>query len=125
MKMKLYAGIFNLILGATLLVAPAVHADATVSGELRKWHRVTLTFNGPASSETATTNPFRDYRLNVTFTSPSGKETVVAGFYAADDDALGSDGLHNYAPHAVHYDADDAAVYTWQQGKGKNILGAI
>ena len=38
-----------------------------VSGELKKWHNVTLTFTGPDTSEDAKPNPFRDYRLTVTF----------------------------------------------------------
>ena len=41
---------------------------ATVDGELRKWHKVTLGFTGPVTGEAATPNPFTDYRLDVTFT---------------------------------------------------------
>src|SRR4051794_23480581 len=40
----------------------------TVTGELRQWHDVALTFDGPATSESAEPNPFLNYRLNVTFT---------------------------------------------------------
>lgn len=62
---------------------------AEVSGELKTWHRVTISFDGPESSETATPNPFTDYRLDVTFTR--GNQTVVVpGFYAADGDAANS-----------------------------------
>jgi hypothetical protein len=61
--------------------------QAVVTGELRKWHKVTLTFTGPNTSETATPNPFRNYRLNVTFTAPSGAKIVVPGYYAADGNA--------------------------------------
>ncbi len=57
-----------------------------VSGELRQWHDVTLTFYGPESSETAEPNPFLDYRLDVTFTK-GGKQYVVPGYYAADGNA--------------------------------------
>ncbi|MHC4565215.1 MAG: DUF5060 domain-containing protein, partial [Planctomycetota bacterium] len=59
-----------------------------VSGELKKWHKVTVTFDGPQTSETAEPNPFLDYRLNVTFTHQgSGKSKVVPGHFAADGDA--------------------------------------
>ncbi|MEE8267952.1 MAG: DUF5060 domain-containing protein [Gemmatimonadales bacterium] len=59
-----------------------------VSGELRKWHRVSVTFSGPATHERADPNPFLDYRLDVTFThSATGKVHEVPGFYAADGDA--------------------------------------
>ncbi|MBP2833220.1 DUF5060 domain-containing protein [Aquimarina sp. U1-2] len=62
--------------------------DAVVSGELKKWHKVTLTFDGPNSSETANDNPFLNYRLNVTFTHQSGSPSyVVPGYFAADGNA--------------------------------------
>jgi hypothetical protein len=52
---------------------------------------VTLTFEGPATSEDATPNPFRDYRLDVTFThARSGKKLTVPGYYAADGNAAES-----------------------------------
>ncbi len=57
-----------------------------ISGELKKWHKVTITFNGPDSSEKAELNPFRDYRLNVTF-AKGKKRYVVPGYYAADGNA--------------------------------------
>jgi hypothetical protein len=59
-----------------------------VQGELKRWHKVTLTFDGPASAEDATPNPFRNYRLNVTFThAASGKSYTVPGYFAADGQA--------------------------------------
>ncbi|MCH8286443.1 DUF5060 domain-containing protein [candidate division KSB1 bacterium] len=61
-----------------------------MTGELRQWHTVTLTFNGPNTSENATPNPFRDYRLQVTFTGPGGRVSEVPGFYAADGNAAES-----------------------------------
>ena len=61
-----------------------------MTGELRQWHTVTLTFNGPDTSENATPNPFRDYRLQVTFTGPGGRVSEVPGFYAADGNAAES-----------------------------------
>jgi hypothetical protein len=62
-------------------------AAAQVSPSPRLWHRVTITFDGPQTSEDATPNPFRDYRLNVTFTHSSGASYTVPGFYAADGNA--------------------------------------
>jgi len=60
----------------------------TVTGELRKWHTVTILFDGPSVSEEDDINPFLDYRLNVTFTSViSGEEFVIPGFFAADGNA--------------------------------------
>ncbi|MBX7255123.1 MAG: DUF5060 domain-containing protein [Candidatus Hydrogenedentes bacterium] len=61
----------------------------SLSGELRKWRPVTLTFHGPDTSETAAQNPFADYRLTVRF-SHEGRTVAVPGFFAADGDAAES-----------------------------------
>jgi hypothetical protein len=61
----------------------------TVTGELRVWHAITITFEGPTTSETASPNPFADYRLDVTFTN-GGITYVVPGYYAADGNAAES-----------------------------------
>jgi Domain of unknown function (DUF5060) len=59
-----------------------------VAGCLTKWMPVTLDFRGPrASASDANPNPFLDYRLQVRFTSPSGKTHEVPGFFAADGKA--------------------------------------
>ena len=71
-----------------LLGASAWAADASISGELRQWHKVTLTLDGPQASEDGTPNPFLDYRMQVTFRHPAtGLTYVVPGYFAADGDA--------------------------------------
>ena len=69
-------------------LAPLLPADPqpAITGELRQWHQVILTFTGPASSEDAEPNPFYDYRLDVTF-AKDGREIVVPGYFAADGNA--------------------------------------
>lgn len=62
-------------------------AGGTVTGELKKWHKITVTFDGPGSGETATPNPFLDFKLDVTFTGPGGRQYIVPGYYAADGNA--------------------------------------
>ena len=57
-----------------------------ITGELKTWHKITLTFDGPKSSELATPNPFTDYRLDVTF-SQGDKSYLVPGYFAADGQA--------------------------------------
>ena len=69
------------------VLAPATMHAGVVAGELKQWHAVTVTFDGPQSSETATPNPFTDYRLDVTFTGPSGQTYKVPGYFAADGNA--------------------------------------
>ncbi len=69
---------------AALQAAEAVQID----GELKKWHKVTFTFEGPQASEDAMPNPFMDYRLDVVFShSEGGKSYRVPGYFAADGDA--------------------------------------
>ena len=60
-----------------------------ISGELKQWHKVTLTLDGPFAHELDNApNPFTDYDLRVTFTHESGKAKYgVPGFFAADGDA--------------------------------------
>ncbi|MRX65870.1 DUF5060 domain-containing protein [Maribacter luteus] len=60
--------------------------NTKIEGDLRKWHKITLTFEGQELSEDDAFNPFLNYRLNVTF--KNGDLTyVVPGFYAADGNA--------------------------------------
>ncbi len=65
---------------------PDGDGSVEISGELREWHKVTLTLNGPFAHERDTSpNPFTDYRLTVTFVHESGSPThVVPGYFAAD-----------------------------------------
>ena len=56
-----------------------------------KWYPFTIDFKGPQSSETDNNpNPFLDYRLQVEFTSPGGKQYNVPGFFAGDGNGGGT-----------------------------------
>ena len=58
----------------------------TVSGELKKWHPITITLDGPQASEDGNPNPFLDYRFEILFSL--GAETItVPGYFAADGNA--------------------------------------
>ncbi|MGM8361876.1 DUF5060 domain-containing protein [Flavobacterium sp. ARAG 55.4] len=66
----------------------ASNTVVTPSGEFKKWHKITFTFDGPSTSEDDTFNPFFNYRFNVTFTHvATGKKYVVPGYFAADGNA--------------------------------------
>jgi len=83
MKKTIYLGILILTL-SSLSVLKAQKID----GELKKWHKVTLIFDGPECSETDEFNPFLNYRLNVTFEhNASGKKYLIPGYFAADGNA--------------------------------------
>ncbi|WP_298314197.1 DUF5060 domain-containing protein [uncultured Aquimarina sp.] len=81
--------ITRLKLLAVLLMSASFAAAQAPEGELKRWHKITLSFEGPNTSETANPNPFSDYRLDVTFTN-GDLSYVVPGFYAGCNDAADS-----------------------------------
>ncbi|HUV66829.1 MAG TPA: DUF5060 domain-containing protein, partial [Sedimentisphaerales bacterium] len=83
-----------------------------VLGELKKWHNVTITFDGPQTSETAEPNPFRDYRLSVTFVKGT-KRYVVQGYYAADGNAVQS-GATSGSKWRVHFAPDEVGRWSFR-----------
>jgi len=77
------------------------------------WHKITLDFSGPVTSETAEPNPFTDYRLDVTFThTSSGKTRVVPGYYAADGDAANT-AADSGAVWRAHFAPDALGEWTY------------
>ncbi len=99
---------------AAVTVLPEGASQGTISGELRKWHRVTVTFQGPSTNEGAGSNPFRDHRMNVTFVhESSGKTFVVPGFFAADGDAANT-GANSGDKWRVHF--SPPLVGRWNYG---------
>jgi len=60
-----------------------------ITGELKQWHKVTITVDGPFANEADTSqNPFLDFRMTVTFTHESGSPKYsVPGYFAADGNA--------------------------------------
>jgi len=92
---------------------PAQAADqpVQVSGELKQWHAVTLTFQGPQCSETGRPNPFRDYRLEVIFAREGGS-LRVPGYFAADGNAAESSASAGRA-WRVHFVPDATGEWRW------------
>jgi hypothetical protein len=89
------------------------HSDSTVavSGELKVWHRVTLTFQGPEAREDGPVNPFLDYHLTVVFTN-GVRSYVVPGFFAADGNAAET-GATSGRSWRVHFAPDAAGTWRW------------
>jgi len=104
-----------------LALAAVAGAKPTVTGETKVWHAVTITFDGPRTSETATPNPFTDYRLTVTF-SRGARRVAVAGYYAADGRA-GQSGKASGGAWRVHFvpDAPGRWQYAASFRTGRNI----
>src|SRR5687767_14647084 len=100
--------------------AAAEVSAVTVSGWLKAWHPIALSFTGPSASETSASpnNPFLDYRLQVTFTGPSGQKYVVPGFFAGD----GNGGATGNVWRA-HFSPDEAGAWSYKASfrQGTNV----
>ena len=97
-----------LSLSVVLSLLPAVGIAAVVHGDLKKWHTVTIDFQGPSHNEWDTApNPFLDYRLQVTLTAPGGKQYRVPGFFDGNGSGGGSGSVWR-----VRFTPDEAG--TWQ-----------
>ena len=89
------------ILTATYALPSQAQETVAISGELKTWHKITLSFTGPYAAEqldtgrknrnlvTTTANPFLDFRLQVKFTSPSNRVYNVPGFFNGDANGNG------------------------------------
>lgn len=99
-----------IFLAMLLLVFQTTKAQ-TIKGELKKWHKITLEFEGPETSENAEDNPFLNYKLDVTFThNNSGKNYTIPGYFAADGNAANTSATKGNV-WRVHFAAD--AVGEW------------
>ena len=117
---------------ALAVVCPAVseaqRPSATIGGELKRWHKVTVTFDGPAVSATATPNPFLDLRMDVTFTHVASKTTYrVPGFFDADGNAANT-GASAGSTWRAHLAPDRVGAWTYRisfrQGSGVAVADA-
>lgn len=100
------------ILFFSLVLVKVINAQE-VTGELKKWHKVTLNFEGPNTSESAEINPFLNYRLNVKFThSKSGKEYLIPGYYAADGEAANTS-ADSGNTWKVHFSPDEEGEWNF------------
>ena len=103
--------------------------DVSISGELKQWHKVTLTLSGPQADEaSAAPNPFMDYRMMVTFAHESGTPTYsVPGYFAGDGDAANSSATSGNKWRA-HLAPDKSGRWTYRisfmSGKGVALAAA-
>jgi hypothetical protein len=87
-QMKIVGIVCLLVAGSLSSFSAVVDGEKNSDGSLKKWHRVEVVFEGPRADESSET--FRNYRLDVTFTSPGGREYKVPGFFDADGDPANS-----------------------------------
>lgn len=99
--------------------------DYQLQGELKKWHKVTIIFDGPQSSEDADFNPFTNYRLNVLFThSTTNKTYLVPGYFAADGNA-GETSATAGNKWKVHFAPDEIGEWNYKVDFRKGNWSAV
>jgi hypothetical protein len=96
---------------------PDGQGAVSISGELKQWHKVTLTLDGPFARERDTEpNPFTDLAFTVTFAHESGAPSyAVQGYFAADGHAAESGADAGTKWHA-HLAPDKPGVWTYRIG---------
>ena len=117
---------------AALLPGAAAAAEASsppsvqISGELKTWHKVTLTLEGPyAREEDESPNPFTDYRFSVLFTHESGSPRYrVPGYFAADGRAAETSARAGNKWRA-HLAPDRPGVWTYRIEFAQGKLAAL
>ena len=89
--------------------------SVTISGELKQWHKVTLSLEGPYAHELDDQpNPFTDRCLQVKFTHESGSPSyTVPGYFAADGQAGDSSAVAGTVWRA-HLSPDKAGTWNYQ-----------
>ncbi|MCG8701723.1 MAG: DUF5060 domain-containing protein, partial [Bacteroidales bacterium] len=97
-----------------------------ISGELKQWHKITLTLDGPFAHELdKAPNPFTDYNMQVTFTHESGTPSyTVPGYFAADGDAANS-GADKGNKWRAHLSPDKTGKWSYSISFQKGVMTAI
>ena len=104
---------FFTVLMILYLSSTTILSAQEIEGELKKWHKVTLVFDGPECSETDEYNPFFNYRLNVRFEhKPSGKKYLIPGYFAADGNA-GQTSATSGNKWKVHFAPDETGEWNY------------
>ncbi len=105
-------------------------SSVSISGELKQWHPVTLTMQGPfAHEQDIKPNAFLDYRMSVEFSHESGVPTyTVPGYFAADGNAAQTSADMGTAWRA-HVSPDKAGTWHYRvsfvSGEGAAIVPAV
>jgi hypothetical protein len=90
------------------------NGSAEITGELKTWHKITLTLDGPFAHEKDNKpNPFTDHEFNVTFTHESGAPSYkVPGYFAADGNA-GETSAESGTKWRAHLSPNRAGKWNW------------
>ncbi|TBN03686.1 DUF5060 domain-containing protein [Hyunsoonleella flava] len=116
--------VYLIFLLCFVLNACKKYEDIRIEGELKKWHRIVINFEGPKTSELDEDNPFLNYRLDVAFKN-GDKTYEIPGFYAADgNSAETSSSSGNIWQVRFTPDAIGEWTYSASFKKGDNIAVA-
>ena len=108
-----------------LLIGQTAYCQGVISGELKKWHKITIDFEGPLVSEKDDYNPFFNYRLNVVFThAQSGKSYKVPGYFAADGNAAETSATNGNV-WRVHFSPDETGEWKYVVNFRKGMWAAV
>lgn len=109
-----------------ILAAPDGDGSVSVSGELKQWHKVTLTLDGPFAEEgDSKPNPFTDLRFEVRFEHESGSPVYhVPGYFAADGDAANTS-AESGTKWKAHLSPDKAGVWKYEVSFAKGAMAAL
>ena len=97
------------------------NSNPKIEGELKTWHKITISFEGKELNESDENNPFLNYRLNVTFKNKN-KSYTIPGFYATDGNASETSAKGGKV-WQVRFTPDEIGLWTYKVSfrKGKNI----
>lgn len=104
-----------LFLGLFVSIGP-LSSVADDLDRFAKWSKIEFAFAGPASRGRAEPNPFA-IRLDVVFTSPSGRQYQVPGFYDGD-----GKGRLDGDVWKVRFSADDVGVWAFRARSSHKLL---
>ena len=93
---------------------PDGQGDVAISGEMKQWHKVTLTLDGPfAHEQDNQPNAFTDLAFNVNFTHQSGSPSYnVPGYFATDGNAANSS-AQSGTKWRAHLSPDKAGTWNY------------
>ncbi|MGZ5135725.1 MAG: DUF5060 domain-containing protein, partial [Flavitalea sp.] len=109
-----------------LIRMPDGDGKVEMAGEMKLWHKLTLTMNGPFAHELdREPNPFTDYRMTVRFIHESGNPVFeVPGYFAADGNA-GETGADNGIKWRCHFSPEKTGRWTYEVSFLKGEMIAI
>jgi Domain of unknown function (DUF5060) len=93
--------------------------EASSAGEIAKWEKIEITLQGSESNGRGTPNPFA-IRVDVMFTSPSGKSYDVPSFYDGD----GTDRLDGHVCK-VRFSADETGQWSYRSHSENSLLNGV